>query len=150
MRFALFTPLTVTMTLALAFGAAMAGEARAAPLTVTDRNTITDRYLEVVELILIAGDAWNAADAASALKTCEGSRDFAATFDPDDWAQGVIAGCFADVAVAQKDIAATCKLRDSQIAHYEKVMATGPEYLKKNLKRGLATAKETRAALTCP
>lgn len=135
---------------AMALGAATTGAASAAPLTVTNRNTITDQYLDVVAIILIAGDAWNAEDAASARKKCEESRDFTAGFDPDDWAQGVVAGCFADVADADKDIAGACKQRDSQIAHYEKVMATGPEYLKKNLKLGLATAKEKRAALSCP
>jgi len=142
--------LTATIALTLALGAATAGAAGAAPLTVTDRNKITDQHLAVVELILIAGDSWNAEDAASARKTCEESRDFAATFDPDDWAQGAIAGCFADVADAEKDTAATCTLRDSQIARYEAVMASGPDYLKKNLKLGLASAKEKRAALTCP
>lgn len=135
---------TATIALALALGAATAGAAGAAPLTVTDRNKITDTNLEALELILVAEDS------AGARKKCEESRDFAAAFDPDDWAQGAIAGCFADVADAENDIAAACKLRDSQIAHYEAVMAAGPEYLKKNLKLGLASAKEKRAALTCP
>jgi hypothetical protein len=135
--------LTATIVLALVLGAAMAGAAGAAPLTVTDRNKITDTNLEALELALFE-------DPAGARKKCEESRDLAAAFDPDDWAQGHIAGCFANVADAENDTAAACKLRDSQIAHFEKVTASGPEYLKKNLAASFASAKKMRAALTCP
>ncbi len=104
----------------------------------------THDEMDMVAIVLISMP-----DLAEARKICEEVRAFAGTFDADDWAQGHIAGCFGDVAEAEKNTAEACRLRDVQIAHYEKVMATGADALKKNLKDGIASAKKNRAALAC-
>ena len=131
-----------TIIVALVMNAAMLGEAYATAMTNNERNAITDKELDSMASIVVD-------DPPTAKKLCEEARAIAARFDIDDWAQGHVDGCFAEVAEASKNTAGACKLRDSQIAHYKRVAAAGSDELKKNIVAGLRTAKEMRAAFGC-
>jgi hypothetical protein len=132
-----------TIALALALGAATLAGALAAPIATSDRNAIVTK-------IAMSYVAWNTdKDYAKATALCDEARAIAAAFDPDDWTQGHLDGCMADIAEAQGDRANACERRDSQIAHYERVMATDRAKLKKSLESSLASARTSRTALNC-
>src|SRR5882724_5117144 len=135
--------LSVTTFLILAAGAGTASQAISAPITDQERNAILDKdlasHLQVV----------NFDDYDGAGKWCEEARKIAAPFDPDDWAQGRIDGCFAFIAESQHDDAKACKLRDSQVAHYKRVLATGSDELKGVVRHSLPDVRKSRAALRC-
>jgi len=136
--------IVTTIALVLALSAAALGAAVAAPIATSDRNAIVTK-------IAMSYVAWNTdKDYAKATALCDEARAIAADFDPDDWSQGHLDGCMADIAEARGDKASTCTLRDSQIAHYERVMAGDRAKLKKSLESSLASARTSRTALNCP
>lgn len=132
------------IALILVLSAAMIGPAGAASLTNDDRNEIVEKILSSYASLSFDKNY------EGAREQCKEARAFAATFDPDDWAQGHIDGCFAKIAEGQNDRAGVCELRDSQIVHYERVMATGPEDLRQSgVAGGIVSAKKSRATFHC-